>query len=53
VISHVEAMHERISVQVRVEKRSNGRSVVTVEGAAPPDHAETSAEQQFALSQVG
>jgi exonuclease SbcC len=53
VISHVEAMHERISVQVRVEKRSNGRSVVTVEGAAPPDQAERPAEQACALSQVG
>lgn len=53
VISHVEAMHERISVQVRVEKRSNGRSVVTVEGAAPPDQAERPAEQALALSQVG
>ena len=32
VISHVEAMHERIPVQIRVEKRGNGRSIVRVEG---------------------
>jgi exonuclease SbcC len=53
VISHVEAMHERISVQIRVEKRSNGRSIVTVEGAAPADLVEAPAGQAFPLSQVG
>jgi exonuclease SbcC len=50
VISHVEAMHERIPVQIRVEKRSNGRSVVTVEGTAPGDRADVGAEH---VSQVG
>ncbi len=30
VISHVEAMHERIPVQVRIEKQSNGRSRLQV-----------------------
>lgn len=36
VITHVAAMIERIAVQVRVEKRGNGRSVVRViDGVAP------------------
>lgn len=36
VITHVAAMIERIAVQVRVEKRGNGRSVVRViDGAGP------------------
>lgn len=34
VISHVEAMKERIPVQVQVRKRGGGRSVVSVEMAA-------------------
>jgi DNA repair protein SbcC/Rad50 len=34
VISHVEAMKERIPVQVQVRKRAGGRSVVSVEMAA-------------------
>jgi exonuclease SbcC len=53
VISHVEAMHERIAVQIRIEKRSNGRSIVTVEGAPPAEHAERPAGKVFSLSQVG
>ncbi|NEU13612.1 AAA family ATPase [Methylobacterium sp. BTF04] len=37
VITHVAAMIERIAVQVRVEKRGNGRSVVRViDGAGSP-----------------
>lgn len=32
VISHVAAMHERIPVQIRVEKRGRGRSRVSVNG---------------------
>jgi exonuclease SbcC len=36
VITHVAAMIDRIAVQVRVEKRGNGRSVVrVVEGGMP------------------
>jgi DNA repair protein SbcC/Rad50 len=53
VISHVEAMHERIPVQIRVEKRSNGRSVVAIEGAAPASQPELTGEQVFSLSKVG
>ena len=44
VISHVEAMHERIPVQIWVEKRSNGRSVVAIEGAAPASQPELTGE---------
>ncbi|KQP11251.1 hypothetical protein ASF28_09455 [Methylobacterium sp. Leaf99] len=36
VITHVAAMIERIAVQVRVEKRGNGRSVVSVVDAGMP-----------------
>lgn len=37
VITHVLAMIDRIAVQVRVEKRGNGRSVVRIiDGAGPP-----------------
>lgn len=36
VITHVAAMIERIPVQVRVEKRGGGRSVVRLQDHAPP-----------------
>jgi exonuclease SbcC len=35
VISHVEAMQDRIAVRVRVERQGGGRSRVRVEGAQP------------------
>ena len=53
VISHVEAMHERIPVQIRVEKRSNGRSVVAIEGATAVSRQDLVDEQAFSLSKVG
>lgn len=39
VITHVPAMMERIAVQIRVEKRGNGRSAVRVRDAADNDAA--------------
>ena len=36
IISHVDALHERIPVQVRIEKKSSGRSRMAVVECGPP-----------------
>ena len=44
VISHVQEMHERIPVQVRVQREGNGMSSLKVVGSRPPRrHVRTAA----------